>query len=345
MMDAEHHDLVLAVTSHLPHLIAYTIVGTASDLEEVTQSEVIKYSAGGFRDFTRIAASDPTMWRDVFLANKDAVLEMLQRFTKDLAFLAAGDPLGRRRHAVRPLHPHPRDPPLDHRAGPGRGGRRLRPPGSSIMTHNTDDLRILEIKELSPPSHVLREFPISGAVSDTGVRAARTPSTASCTARTTDCWWWSAPARSTITAAAREYAARLAEQRQRLADRLEIVMRVYFEKPRTTVGWKGLINDPDLDGSFQHQQGPAHGTRAAARHQRARPAGRYRISRHDHAAIYRRPRLLGRDRGTNDGIAGPSRAGLGPVLPGRLQERHRRQYSASPSTRSRPPRNRTISCR
>lgn len=86
-MTPEHHDLVLAVTSHLPHLIAYTIVGTASDLETVTRSEVIKYSAGGFRDFTRIAASDPTMWRDVFLANKDAVLEMLQRFTEDLTAL------------------------------------------------------------------------------------------------------------------------------------------------------------------------------------------------------------------------------------------------------------------
>lgn len=84
-MSPQHHDLVLAVTSHLPHLIAYTIVGTASDLEQVTQSEVIKYSAGGFRDFTRIAASDPTMWRDVFLANKEAVLEMLQRFSEDLS--------------------------------------------------------------------------------------------------------------------------------------------------------------------------------------------------------------------------------------------------------------------
>ena len=86
-MDARHHDMVLAVTSHLPHLIAYTIVGTADDLEEVTQSEVIKYSAGGFRDFTRIAASDPVMWRDVFLSNKDAVLEMLQRFSEDLTAL------------------------------------------------------------------------------------------------------------------------------------------------------------------------------------------------------------------------------------------------------------------
>lgn len=86
-MEPHHHDRVLAVTSHLPHLIAYTIVGTASDLEEVTASEVIKYSAGGFRDFTRIAASDPTMWRDVFLANKDAVLDMLQRFSEDLTAL------------------------------------------------------------------------------------------------------------------------------------------------------------------------------------------------------------------------------------------------------------------
>ncbi|MDT9599940.1 prephenate/arogenate dehydrogenase family protein [Sphingosinicella rhizophila] len=86
-MDAKHHDLVLAVTSHLPHLIAYTIVGTASDLERVTESEVIKYSAGGFRDFTRIAASNPTMWRDIFLTNKEAVLDMLQRFTEDLSFL------------------------------------------------------------------------------------------------------------------------------------------------------------------------------------------------------------------------------------------------------------------
>ncbi|MFM5915991.1 MAG: prephenate/arogenate dehydrogenase family protein [Novosphingobium sp.] len=86
-MSAAHHDMVLAVTSHLPHLIAYTIVGTASDLEGVAESEVIKYSAGGFRDFTRIAASDPTMWRDVFLTNKDAVLAMLQRFTEDLTAL------------------------------------------------------------------------------------------------------------------------------------------------------------------------------------------------------------------------------------------------------------------
>jgi len=90
LMDARHHDLVLAVTSHLPHLIAYNIVGTAADLEEsdVTEGEVMKYSAGGFRDFTRIAASDPVMWRDVFLLNKDAVLEILGRFTEDLQALS-----------------------------------------------------------------------------------------------------------------------------------------------------------------------------------------------------------------------------------------------------------------
>jgi cyclohexadieny/prephenate dehydrogenase len=87
-MDDRHHDLVLAVTSHLPHLIAYNIVGTAADLEEVTQAEVMKYSAGGFRDFTRIAASDPTMWRDVFLSNKEAVLDVLGRFTEDLQALS-----------------------------------------------------------------------------------------------------------------------------------------------------------------------------------------------------------------------------------------------------------------
>ena len=87
-MSAEHHDLVLAITSHLPHLIAYSIVGTADDLQTVTRSEVMKFSAGGFRDFTRIAASDPTMWRDVFLHNKDAVLEMLGRFNEDVSALA-----------------------------------------------------------------------------------------------------------------------------------------------------------------------------------------------------------------------------------------------------------------
>lgn len=87
IMDPDRHDLVLAITSHVPHLIAFNIVATAEDLESVTESEIVKYSAGGFRDFTRLAASDPVMWRDVFLANKDAVLEVLGRFTEDLAAL------------------------------------------------------------------------------------------------------------------------------------------------------------------------------------------------------------------------------------------------------------------
>ena len=87
IMDPEHHDLVLAITSHVPHLIAYNIVGTADDMEAVTRSEVMKFAAGGFRDFTRIAASDPTMWRDVFLNNRPAVLEMLSRFSEDLTAL------------------------------------------------------------------------------------------------------------------------------------------------------------------------------------------------------------------------------------------------------------------
>jgi cyclohexadieny/prephenate dehydrogenase len=87
IMDIDRHDLVLAITSHVPHLIAFNIVATAEDLETVTESEVVKYSAGGFRDFTRLAASDPIMWRDVFISNREAVLEILGRFTEDLAAL------------------------------------------------------------------------------------------------------------------------------------------------------------------------------------------------------------------------------------------------------------------
>ena len=86
-MDPAHHDLALAVTSHLPHLIAFTLVGAADDVESVAQAEVVKYSAGGFRDFTRIAASDPIMWRDVFLQNREAVLEVLGRFSEELAVM------------------------------------------------------------------------------------------------------------------------------------------------------------------------------------------------------------------------------------------------------------------
>ncbi len=127
-MDPLHHDKVLAIVSHLPHIIAYNIVGTADDLEAVTESEVIKYSASGFRDFTRLAASDPTMWRDVCLHNKDAILEMLARFSEDLASLqrairwGEGDKLFElfsRTRTISPLHRGSR---------PGRGCAGLRSP-------------------------------------------------------------------------------------------------------------------------------------------------------------------------------------------------------------------------
>ena len=128
VMTPEHHDLVLAVTSHLPHLIAYTIVGTADELEAVTRSEVLKFSAGGFRDFTRIAASDPVMWRDVFLNNKEAVLEMLGRFNEDVAALTKAIRRGDGDALLRALHPHPRHPPRRHRGRAGYARARFRPP-------------------------------------------------------------------------------------------------------------------------------------------------------------------------------------------------------------------------
>ena len=111
IMSAEHHDLVLAVTSHVPHLIAYTIVGTAFDLRLVTESEILKYSASGFRDFTRIAASDPTMWRDIFLHNKDAVLEVPRPLQRRPCGLDARGPARRRRRAVQFVRRAAGDPP------------------------------------------------------------------------------------------------------------------------------------------------------------------------------------------------------------------------------------------
>ena len=125
MMTPEHHDRVLAITSHLPHLIAYTIVGTVADLEDEARTEVFKYAAGGFTDFTRIAASDPTMWRDVLLGNREAVLEMLGRFTEDMVALQRAIRWGEGADAVRPVRAHARDPPRRH---PGRPG--LCPPAA-----------------------------------------------------------------------------------------------------------------------------------------------------------------------------------------------------------------------
>jgi hypothetical protein len=122
-----------------------------------------------------------------------------------------------------------------------------------------------------------------------------------------------------------DYARRLKARRRRAEDDLLIVMRVYFEKPRTTVGWKGYINDPHLDGSFRINEGPAPGAPAAAGNQRARPAHRHRVPRPAEPAIHRRPRGVGRDRRTHHREPEPSSAGVGPELPGRLQERHRRR--------------------
>ena len=131
-MTADHHDLVLAVTSHLPHLIAYTIVGTAFELREVTQSEVLKFSAGGFRDFTRIASSDPTMWRDIFLANKDAVLEMLGRFNEDVSELTRAIRRGDGDALFDIFTRAPRHPPQHRRAGPGFRRAGFRPAASGL---------------------------------------------------------------------------------------------------------------------------------------------------------------------------------------------------------------------
>ena len=125
-MTPEHHDLVLAITSHLPHLIAYNTVATAADLEEVTDSEVIKYSAGGFRDFTRIAASDPTMWRDVFLNNREAVLEMLGRFSEDLSALQRAIRWGDGETLFNLFTPRPRSSPQHYCGRPGNRGSGFR---------------------------------------------------------------------------------------------------------------------------------------------------------------------------------------------------------------------------
>ena len=125
-MDPAHHDVVLAITSHLPHLIAYNIVATAADIEEVTNSEVIKFSAGGFRDFTRIAASDPIMWRDVFLNNKDAVLENSGPLLGRSVGPAARHTLGRRRDLGQPVHPLARNQAQHHCRGARDLGARFR---------------------------------------------------------------------------------------------------------------------------------------------------------------------------------------------------------------------------
>ena len=200
------------------------------------------------------------------------------------------------------------------------------------MLSTTDDLRISELKELSTPQEVMREIPRTlTATRVVMARAQRHPQHPR-TAPTTACWSSSAPARSTIPSPPSTTPSASPPLREQLADRLEIVMRVYFEKPRTTVGWKGLINDPDLDGSFDIDKGLRLARNVLLGGQQSRPARRHRIPRHDDPAIHRRPGGLGRDRRAHHREPDPSRAGLGPLLPGRLQERHRRQCPHRRST-------------
>ena len=170
-------------------------------------------------------------------------------------------------------------------------------------------------------------------------------STGSCTAPTTGCWSSSGPARSTTRGGDGIRRAASRRSATRLADDLVIVMRVYFEKPRTTVGWKGLINDPRPRRQLQDQRGPAPGAPAAGRSQRARPAGRHRVPRHDHAAVHRRPDRLGRHRRAHHREPGAPRTGVA-ACPARSASRTAPTATCgSRSTPSRRRRRRTTSCR
>ncbi len=170
------------------------------------------------------------------------------------------------------------------------------------MRPTTDDVRIREIKELAPPSHVLRESPISERASQVTFES-RQSIHRILHGMDDRLLVVIGPCSIHDTEAALEYAGRLAEQRQRFGEDLEIVMRVYFEKPRTTVGWKGLINDPDLDDSFQINKGLRTARELLLADQRDGAAGGHRVPRHDHAAVHRRPDRLGRDRRAHDRVA------------------------------------------
>jgi 3-deoxy-7-phosphoheptulonate synthase len=204
-----------------------------------------------------------------------------------------------------------------------------RPPSASSATgagaYPIDDTRIADITELAPPSHLLREFPCTARPSAT-VYEARHAIHRVLHGADDRLLVVVGPCSIHDYDAAIDYATRLATLRHELADRLIVVMRVYFEKPRTTVGWKGLINDPRLDDSFRINEGPPPRAAHPARDQRARPACRQRVSRHDHAAVHRGPHRVGRDRCANDGEPGPSPARVGLVLSRGLQERHQRRH-------------------
>ena len=192
------------------------------------------------------------------------------------------------------------------------------------MLSTTDDLRIREMKELSTPEEVMRKIPRTLTATRV-VMAARNAIHAILNGTGRPPAGRRRPLLDPRSRAASNMPSGSRRLREELADRLEIVMRVYFEKPRTTVGWKGLINDPDLDGSFNINKGLRLARNVlSAVNNLGLPAGD-RIPRHDDAAIHRRPRGLGGDRRAHHREPDPSRAGLGAVLPGRLQERHRRQ--------------------
>ena len=234
------------------------------------------------------------------------------------------------------------EPRRAHLHRPPQPGRPLVPPGGHAADRRHPDPRDHGARAAGAPA---ARVPGVGTRRDARPTRRARRSTACCTAPTTGCWSSSAPARSTTTTRRSTTRRGFRPQRRELAADLIVVMRVYFEKPRTTVGWKGLINDPHLDDSFRINEGLRLARRILRRGQRARPAGRHRVPRHDHAAVHRRPDRVGRDRRAHDREPGAPGAGVGAVLPGRLQERHRRRRDASPSTRSRRRRRRTISCR
>ena len=193
-------------------------------------------------------------------------------------------------------------------------------------TSQTDDLRIKDVTPLPPPEHLIRFFPIAGTPVEQQIGATRGAIRRIMQREDDRLLVIMGPCSIHDPLAAVEYAKKLKRERDRFAGTLEIVMRVYFEKPRTTVGWKGLINDPVPRRELSHRRGPAHRPPAAARDQQARHAGGQRVPRRDLAAVPRRPDRLGRDRRAHHREPGAPRAGLGPVGADRLQERHRRQH-------------------
>ncbi len=192
------------------------------------------------------------------------------------------------------------------------------------MPPHTDDLRIRSFAPLSTPAELQRELPCTEPMSD-NVANARRALHRILHGEDDRLAVVIGPCSIHDPRAAMEYAQRLRPLRDSHGDALEIVMRVYFEKPRTTVGWKGLINDPDLDGSFNINKGLRLGRRLLVRHQCHGLAGRRRVSRHDLAAVHLRSRCMGRDRRAHDREPSAPRAGVGPLVPRRVQERHRRE--------------------